>query len=216
VFTNVSLSQDGDEYRAVFTNSINTATTTAATLTVQSAAAITSGNTASFTVGQSGSFTVIASGSPASTVEETGALPSGLTFKVNGNGTATLAGTPTSGTPGTYDLIIAAYNNVGNIVTQDFTLTVNPASTPLSPPPPPPVTTSPPSQLPSLNLNVPPLLSFINGFLKGADTINADGSVTVTYSLYGYTLLSVTYDGSGDFVGAVLFGFNVPNWVWYV
>ncbi len=216
IFTNVSLSQDGDEYRAVFTNSINTATTTAATLTVQSAAAITSGNSAAFTVGQSGSFTVIASGSPASTVEETGALPSGLTFKDNGNGTATLAGTPASGTQGAYDLIIAAYNHVGNIVTQEFTLTVNPSSTPLSPPPPPPVTTSPSSQLPSVNLNVPPLLALINGFLKGADTINADGSVMVTYSLYGYTLLSVTYDGSGDFVGAALFGLNVPNWVWYV
>jgi hypothetical protein len=57
-------------------------------------------------------------------VTETGALPSGVTFVNNGNGTATLSGTPASGSGGTYSLTFTASNGVGS-ANQTFTLTVN-------------------------------------------------------------------------------------------
>ena len=46
----------------------------------------------------------------------------GLTYTNNGNGTATLSGTPT--TAGTYSLTITAKNSVGT-ATQTFVLTVS-------------------------------------------------------------------------------------------
>ena len=46
-----------------------------------------------------------------------------MTFVDNGNGTATLAGTPAAGTAGTYPLTITATNSVSS-ATQSFTLTV--------------------------------------------------------------------------------------------
>ena len=50
-----------------------------------------------------------------------------MTFVDNGDGTATLAGTPAAGTRGTYVLSITASNGVGSNATQNFTLTVNAA-----------------------------------------------------------------------------------------
>ena len=51
-----------------------------------------------------------------------------MTFTDNGNGTATLAGTPAAGTGGTYPLTITATNGVLPDATQSFTLTVNQAT----------------------------------------------------------------------------------------
>ena len=59
-----------------------------------------------------GTFTVTTTGSPTPAISETGALPSGVTFTDNGNGTATLAGTPAAGTAGSYPLTISAANGV--------------------------------------------------------------------------------------------------------
>ena len=56
-----------------------------------------------------------------------GALPAGVTFIDNGNGTATLAGTPAAGTGGIYALTFTAANGVGARRPQTFTLTVNQA-----------------------------------------------------------------------------------------
>ena len=98
-----------------------TVTVTAA----QSAPAITSANNAAFTVGTAGSFTVTTTGSPTPSLTETGALPSPVTFKDNGNGTATLSGTPAAGTAGSYPITIKASNGVGTAASQSFTLTVN-------------------------------------------------------------------------------------------
>jgi hypothetical protein len=98
------------------------------TLTVgiaQTPPAITSTNSAIFTVGTAGSFTVTATGSPIPSLTETGALPSGVTFVNNGNGTATLAGTPASGTAGSYAITITANNGVGSPANQNFTLSVS-------------------------------------------------------------------------------------------
>ena len=84
-----------------------------------------------------GTFTVTTTGFPAR-ASETGALPAGVTFVDNRDGTATLAGTPAAGSGGTYALTITATNGVAPDATQTFTLTVNPG--PRSPRP-----TTPPS-----------------------------------------------------------------------
>ena len=94
------------------------------TFTVNQAPAITSANSTSFTVGAAGSFTVTTNGYPDPAIIQTGALPAGVTFTDNGNGTATLAGTPAAGTSGTYDLTFTASNGVPPNATQSFTLTV--------------------------------------------------------------------------------------------
>ena len=88
---------------------------------------IASTNSTTFTMGTAGSFTVTTTGSPTPALTETGALPSGVTFKDNGNGTATLGGIPASGSGGSYTLTITASNGVGSAASQSFTLTVNTA-----------------------------------------------------------------------------------------
>ncbi|HTU88762.1 MAG TPA: putative Ig domain-containing protein, partial [Gemmataceae bacterium] len=189
------------------------------TLTVNQpqAPVITSGTSATFTAGQGGSFTVTATGSPTPTLTESGAMPSGVAFVNNGNGTATLGGTPAAGTQGTYHFTIAAHNGVGSGFTQNFTLTVNPASIGgggggggsggggggsggggHQPP----------------VLNVPPLLAFFDALLGAIETLNANGTETVTDSILGIPLVVATYDNSGNFVSATLLGINVPNWIW--
>ncbi len=101
--------------------------TATATLTVNQLPAITSADNVTFTEGFAGSFTVTATGFPTPSVIEVGALPAGVSFTDNGNGTATLAGTPAAGTSGTYSLTVEATNTVANVVwtaSQAFTLTV--------------------------------------------------------------------------------------------
>jgi hypothetical protein len=80
-----------------------------------------------FTAGAAGKFTVTATGFPTPTLSETGALPKGVTFVDNHDGTATLAGTPAPNTGGTYNLTITAANGVVPDAVQSFTLTVNQA-----------------------------------------------------------------------------------------
>src|SRR6266852_2597203 len=89
---------------------------------------ITSANNTTFTAGAPNTFTVTTSGFLAPpTITETGALPGGVSFTDNGNGTATLAGTPDALTGGTYSFTITAANGVGSNATQTFTLTVDQA-----------------------------------------------------------------------------------------
>ncbi len=112
-------------------NGVGTAATQNFTLTVSSAGTapkITSANNTSFSVGTAGSFTVTTTGSPTPALSESGSLPSPVTFKDNGNGTATIAGTPATGTAGTYPMTITASNGVGTAATQSFTLTVTTGS----------------------------------------------------------------------------------------
>ena len=94
------------------------------------APAITSAGSATFTAGTQGSFSVLTTGSPTAAITESGALPSGVTFTDNGNGTAALAGTPAAGASGSYPITIKAANGVSPDATQSFKLTVNPATTP--------------------------------------------------------------------------------------
>ena len=86
--------------------------------------AVTSATTATFTTAKSGTFKVTTSGTPAPALSHSGTLPSGVNFVDNGNGTATISGTPAAGTGGTYPVTITAMNSAGT-VTQNFTLVVN-------------------------------------------------------------------------------------------
>ena len=71
--------------------------------------------------GHSFSFTVTTTGIPTPTVREARALPAGVTFTPHGNGTATLAGTPT--TVKTTILQFTATSNRGT-ASQNFALVV--------------------------------------------------------------------------------------------
>ena len=149
------------------------------TLTVAGIApAITSGNSTSFTVGSAGSFIVTATGSPTPQLIAQGPLPSGVTFKDNGNGTATLAGTPAAGTGGSYPLIITAANGVSPNATQNFTLTVNAPRTA-------PVITSASST------------SFTVGS-AGSFTVTTTGSLPMTLSETGALPSGVTFADRGN------------------
>ena len=94
------------------------------TLTVNQAPGITSLAGTTFTAGLAGTFTVTSAGVPNSALSEKGALPRGVTFTDNGDGTATLAGTPARSTGGTYPFTITATNGVSPDATQSFTLSV--------------------------------------------------------------------------------------------
>jgi len=68
-----------------------------------------------------GSFTLAASGYPAPVFSESGALPGGITFSTGG----VFSGTPNTGTPGTYNLIVTATNAFG-ITSQNVNLIITP------------------------------------------------------------------------------------------
>jgi hypothetical protein len=86
--------------------------------------AITSANSTTFVVGEVGTFTVTTTGSPIPEIEVDGDLPDGVTFTDNGDGTATMEGTPTVGSGGVYELTITASNGILPDAMQIFTLTV--------------------------------------------------------------------------------------------
>src|SRR5258707_296385 len=136
------------------------------TLTVNQAPAITSGNSTTFQVGVAGSFTVTTTGTPTPSITEGGALPSGVTFHDNGNGTGTLSGTPAAA--GTFNITFTAQNGVSPNATQNFTLTVQKANS----------TTSITSNSPNPSVVGQPVT--INFSVTGNGT--PTGNVTVTAS----------------------------------
>ena len=88
---------------------------------------ITSPNAATATAGSPFSFPVTTSGSPVPTLKRKGKLPKGIKFVKNGDGTATLMGTPTTKSVGTYHIQIIATFGKGKarlFAGQMFTLTV--------------------------------------------------------------------------------------------
>ena len=78
---------------------------------------------ASMSTGIGGSFTVTATGSPTPSFSESGSLPTGVTFTDNGDGTATLSGTPSEA--GSFPITVAASNGVFPDATQSLTLSVD-------------------------------------------------------------------------------------------
>ena len=92
---------------------------------------ITSANNVTFQIGKPSAFTITTTGDPTPTITETAFLPDGIKFVDNGNGTATLSGTPSAlDATGNYDLIFTASNGVPIDSThpaanQFFTLTLS-------------------------------------------------------------------------------------------
>ena len=157
------------------TNGISPDATQTFTLTVHVGPSITSADSTAFTEGSAGTFTVTSSGSPAPALSEVGTLPSGVTFSDNGDGTATLAGTPTVGSNGTYPITITASNGVGTDGTQSFTLTVQSA----------PAITSSDST------------TFSEGS-AGTFTVTSTGFPTAALSEFGPLPSGVTFSDNGD------------------
>lgn len=122
----------GQAYGGQLSDWVSLGTNATETLTEKVAPTITSPASATSNVGAAFSFMVTTAGSPAPGLTESGALPSGLTFTDNGDGTATIAGTPAAGSGGTYVITIAA-TNAGGTATQNFTLTNTQAPTITSP-----------------------------------------------------------------------------------
>jgi PASTA domain/Putative Ig domain len=85
---------------------------------------VTSAATATFQVGSPASFAVTASGVPAPALSLSGPLPAGIVFTDAGGGNASLSGTPTAGTGGTYPVTFRASNGTLPDSEQSFTLEV--------------------------------------------------------------------------------------------
>jgi hypothetical protein len=109
-------------------NGISPAATQSFTVVVL---AVISAASATFTIGAPNTFTVttagIPGGPPFALTDDAGTLPQGVTFTDNGNGTATLSGTPAVGTGGVYPLNITATNGETPDIVQAFVLTVGQA-----------------------------------------------------------------------------------------
>jgi hypothetical protein len=88
--------------------------------------AITSSPVATAAAGGAFHFTVATSGFPTPMLGESGALPAGLSFTADPDGTAALSGTPAPGTAGTYPLVLTASNGTSPNAVQNFTLRVVP------------------------------------------------------------------------------------------
>ena len=101
-------------------------TTQAFTLTITMAPVIKPITTKTAHVGAAFSMTATASGSPTPALTESGTLPNGLTFTDNGDGTATIAGTPAVGSGGSYSITVTATNTLGT-TSKTFTLKVDEA-----------------------------------------------------------------------------------------
>jgi hypothetical protein len=124
-------SETGTSFAVEVSNGDGNVISSAVTLTVNplsGAPSITSSANATFTVGTAGSFAVTATGTPAPTISESGALPSGVAFSGG-----VLSGTPASGTAANYPITFTAGNGVLPNATQTFTLAVSAATFILSP-----------------------------------------------------------------------------------
>ncbi len=120
-----------------------------------------------------------------------GAKLGGTTTVAAVNGVATFTNL-TLNLPGTYTLTAT-----GGTLTADFSnpFTISAATTPPA--------SSPPA------LSVPLLLEFFDQLLHGIETVNADGTATVTDSLFGLPLLVSTFDASGHLENVAFLGINV-------
>ncbi|WP_406831041.1 putative Ig domain-containing protein [Pedococcus sp. KACC 23699] len=98
-------------------------------LVVDAAPAITSADHVTFSVGVASSFTITTTGYPAPSISRTAALPSGVSFIDHGNGTATISGTPSAGSGGSYPVGLTASNSTATAATQTLTVTVPQAPT---------------------------------------------------------------------------------------
>jgi streptogramin lyase len=154
--------------------------------------AITSDNSVTATYGVAMTpFTVTAIGDKTPTLSKTGALPSGVTFHNNHDGTATISGTPTGNASGVYTITIKAKNSSGS-VTQTFTMTVNRA---------PAFKSIPSSQLKAVVGSAYSLSIITTGYPAPAITENGDLPSGLSFNDNGdgtATISGTPTDGTGD------------------
>jgi hypothetical protein len=98
-------------------------------LTVKEVPAITSVDNAAFAEGIPDEFTFTTTGYPTPAITSAGSLPNGVSLVDNGDGTATLDGTPAPGTSGSHSITLTAANGIDPDATQEFTLNVGEAPT---------------------------------------------------------------------------------------
>jgi hypothetical protein len=122
--SNTALAMNGDEFRAVATNSVNAVDSTAATLTVElDTPSVTSGLYAGATANAAFSYTITGTNSPTSFTAAP--LPAGVSLDAS---TGVLSGNPS--TPGDYTITIGAVNAHGT-GTATLHLAVSPAAAPV-------------------------------------------------------------------------------------
>ena len=117
-------SQDQFHYVAVGTSLVSNVATVTIDLPGTHPYTFTSANAVTFTAGQFNTFQVTVTGKPTPALSEDGALPSGVTFVDNGNGTGTLSGTPAANSVAVYPIVFNAEKNKPHGSSQNFTLTV--------------------------------------------------------------------------------------------
>jgi hypothetical protein len=190
-FTGLTVNQAGDYTITATGTDIGEAQSNPINVAV-SATAFTGASSAVFIGGQHDSAAITTSGSPAAMLSETGALPAGVTFTANSDGTATVSGTPPVGT-GSFVVNVTASNGFSSPVTEVFTVTVvdppsftSPATTTFS------VGSSgsfTPSAAPGYPATVsfqesgilPVGVSFTGGKLSGKPTVGTGGVYPITF-----------------------------------
>jgi hypothetical protein len=181
------------------TNGVGVNATKTFHLVVNEAPDLTGPTTARFVAGTDqtiGFATVV--GFPTATISETGALPSGLTFHDNGNGSATISGSAALSAVGTYNITVKATNAAGSDSVA-LVLTVVP---PLS------ITTT---TLPNGAVGTPysavvqadggqPTYTFTlaGGSLPPGLTLHADGTITGTPTAVGTSTFTVKATDSAN------------------
>ena len=153
---------------------IGSTVTSDLTVTVNDAPAFTSGASPSFGLGTPGTYLIQTSGYPAAALSKVGALPAGLTFTDNHDGTATISGTPTDVTSSTAYVSINASSAAGTS-TQTLALNLGPVPT-----------------ISSLNS-----ASFASG-QNGSFTIRTQGNPTPAITLEGPLPDGLTFVDNGD------------------
>jgi len=117
----------GLSFQATYNGDTNYSVQTGSCQALEALPGFISPDNTTFAVGNGGLFTVTTEGLPPvlSIVLSGDALPEGVTFTDNGDGTATLTGVPEVITIGTYNLVFTASNGSSPDAVQNFTLTVD-------------------------------------------------------------------------------------------
>jgi len=153
-------------------------------LTVQQLPVITSGAAAAFTTGVNSSFDITTTGFPAAQLSESGALPKGLSFTNNGDGTGTIAGMAAATAGGKYTISLYAANSYGT-VSKAVTLTVAQ---------PPTITAGTPTFTATENKTISPTTIALSGYPTPIAIVNASvtglpAGLTLTANSTGTALL---------------------------
>ncbi len=165
--------------------------------TTNQAPSITSANNTQFTYNEQSQFIVTAIGIPVPTLSEEGALPSGVTFTDNHNGTATIAGVPTNS--GTYDLTIIAQNGALPNAVQPFTLNVNKGNQTIT------FTSTAPSNAAVGGATYTPTATSSSGLTVSLSVDNASNSVctmtsgVVSFIATGTCVINANQSGDGNY-----------------